>query len=97
MRVVAPQHRRWTSRNFFLQPTRMSTYARPTRRVCCRSLLGERPPPRFGAEQISAEILKREELGSTVTGGGVALPHARIQGLSKEFGVLARLNKPWSD
>ena len=45
-------------------------------------------------ERISAEILKREELGSTGTGGGVAIPHARIQGLSRPFGVFARLNKP---
>jgi nitrogen PTS system EIIA component len=46
------------------------------------------------AERISTEILKREELGSTGTGGGVALPHARIQGLNRSFGILARLNKP---
>jgi len=46
------------------------------------------------AEQISAEILKREALGSTGTGGGVAIPHARIQGLTKAFGIFARLNKP---
>jgi PTS system nitrogen regulatory IIA component len=45
-------------------------------------------------ERIAAEILKREELGSTGTGGGVAIPHARIQGLNRSFGILARLNKP---
>ena len=45
-------------------------------------------------EPISAEILKREELGSTGTGGGVAIPHARIQGLTRSFGILARLSKP---
>ena len=44
-------------------------------------------------EHISAEILKREALGSTGTGGGVAIPHARIQGLTKAFGIFARLNK----
>ena len=44
-------------------------------------------------ERIAAEILKREELGSTGTGGGVAIPHARIQGLNRSFGILARLNK----
>jgi len=44
-------------------------------------------------ERIAAEILKREELGSTGTGGGVAIPHARIQGLNKSFGILARLNR----
>jgi nitrogen PTS system EIIA component len=48
----------------------------------------------LAAEQISAEILKREELGSTGTGGGVAIPHARIQGLHRSFGILVRLNKP---
>ena len=46
------------------------------------------------AERISTEILKREELGSTGTGGGIAIPHARIQGLNRSFGILARLNKP---
>jgi PTS system nitrogen regulatory IIA component len=48
----------------------------------------------LAVERISAEILKREELGSTGTGGGVAVPHARIQGLNRSFGILARLNKP---
>jgi nitrogen PTS system EIIA component len=45
------------------------------------------------AERISTEILKREELGSTGTGGGVAIPDARIQGLNRSFSILARLNK----
>jgi nitrogen PTS system EIIA component len=44
-------------------------------------------------ERIAAEILKREELGSTGTGGGVAIPHARIQGVNKSFGILARLTR----
>src|SRR5215470_16763823 len=48
----------------------------------------------LAAEQISAEILKREELGSTGTGGGVAIPHARIQGLKRTFGILVRLKNP---
>jgi PTS system nitrogen regulatory IIA component len=45
------------------------------------------------AELASREILKREELGSTGMGGGVAIPHARIHNLNKPFGVLARLRK----
>jgi len=40
---------------------------------------------------ISFELLKREGLGSTGTGGGVAIPHARIPGLKKPFGTLVRL------
>jgi PTS system nitrogen regulatory IIA component len=43
---------------------------------------------------VAGEILKREELGSTGIGGGVALPHARIQGLKGPFGILARLRRP---
>ena len=43
---------------------------------------------------VSAEILKREELGSTGLGSGVAIPHARIPGLGKPYSVLARLKRP---
>jgi nitrogen PTS system EIIA component len=40
---------------------------------------------------ISIELLKREGLGSTGTGDGVAIPHARIPDLKKPFGTLVRL------
>jgi nitrogen PTS system EIIA component len=40
---------------------------------------------------ISVELLKREALGSTGTGDGVAIPHARIAGLKNPFGTLVRL------
>ncbi len=43
------------------------------------------------ANRISLELLKREDLGSTGTGGGVAIPHARIPDLMKPFGTLVRL------
>jgi nitrogen PTS system EIIA component len=46
------------------------------------------------ADHIAFELLKREELGSTGTGGGVAIPHARIQGITKPLGVLAKLRQP---
>jgi PTS system nitrogen regulatory IIA component len=46
------------------------------------------------ADKITAELLKREELGSTGTGGGIAIPHGRIQSLTKPFGLLARLKQP---
>ena len=42
-------------------------------------------------DQVSAEIAKREALGSTGVGNGVALPHARLGGLKAPFGLLARL------
>jgi PTS system nitrogen regulatory IIA component len=49
---------------------------------------------KLDAESITREVLKREELGSTGVGGGVAIPHARIQGLEGPFGILVRLRKP---
>ena len=33
---------------------------------------------RLNTDGISSEILKREKLGSTGIGGGVAIPHARM-------------------
>jgi len=43
---------------------------------------------------ILSEINKREQLGSTGMGGGVAIPHARIHQLQRPFGMLVRLKKP---
>jgi PTS system nitrogen regulatory IIA component len=43
---------------------------------------------------IVREVLKREALGSTGMGSGIAIPHARLQGLSKPFGLLALLKRP---
>lgn len=48
----------------------------------------------LSADDIAAELLKREDLGTTGTGGGVAIPHARIKALLKPFGMLARLKQP---
>ena len=43
---------------------------------------------------IATALLKREQLGSTGVGGGVALPHAGVAGLDRPFGILARLKNP---
>jgi nitrogen PTS system EIIA component len=43
---------------------------------------------------ILAELDKREELGSTGMGGGIAVPHARFQQLRQPFVTLVRLKKP---
>jgi nitrogen PTS system EIIA component len=44
-------------------------------------------------DRVSADILKREELGSTGVGGGVAIPHARVPDLKVPYGILARLQE----
>lgn len=46
------------------------------------------------ADTISAELSKREQLGSTGMGGGIAIPHARVAGVKSPFGMLARLKEP---
>jgi nitrogen PTS system EIIA component len=43
---------------------------------------------------ILEPLLAREALGSTGVGGGIAIPHARIAGLPRLFGLLARLERP---
>jgi len=39
-------------------------------------------------------VLEREKLGSTGVGEGVAIPHARIEGLKRPVGGFARLLEP---
>jgi nitrogen PTS system EIIA component len=46
------------------------------------------------AALIQAELTKREDLGSTGIGSGLAVPHARIAGLGRPFGILTRLARP---
>jgi PTS system nitrogen regulatory IIA component len=43
---------------------------------------------------IVAALAAREALGSTGTGGGIALPHARMAALTSPSGFLARLDRP---
>jgi PTS system nitrogen regulatory IIA component len=46
------------------------------------------------AREVIAGLLAREQLGSTAMGDGVAIPHARLEGLTQIVGVFARLEKP---
>jgi PTS system nitrogen regulatory IIA component len=46
------------------------------------------------AKSIVAALSEREKLGSTGFGGGAAIPHAKIEGLSRVFGYFARLTNP---
>ncbi len=42
---------------------------------------------------IVQALAKREEIGSTGTGAGIALPHARLADVTKPFGMLVRLRQ----
>jgi len=45
-------------------------------------------------DQVAPDLLKREELGSTGIGRGVAIPHARLPDVQRPYGLLARLKAP---
>jgi PTS system nitrogen regulatory IIA component len=46
------------------------------------------------ADIVAGEIEKRDDLGSTGIGRGVAIPHARLREVKKPVGLLARLKSP---
>lgn len=48
----------------------------------------------LGADLIRAALVRREELGSTGIGRGVALPHAAIAGLDSPFAMMLVLKRP---
>jgi PTS system nitrogen regulatory IIA component len=43
---------------------------------------------------IYESLLQRERLGSTGIGEGIASPHGKLPGLTRIFGLVARLDKP---
>ena len=46
------------------------------------------------AGQVAARLSEREKLGSTGFGGGIAIPHGKLDGLKHVRGIFARLTKP---
>lgn len=58
--------------------------------------LGEVSSAVYGlkADDVSSALQERESLGPTGVGQGIALPHARLEGLDKVIGVFVRLEKP---
>lgn len=44
--------------------------------------------------EIQSSVTEREQLGSTGFGQGVAIPHGKIEGLTRIYGLFARLAEP---
>jgi PTS system nitrogen regulatory IIA component len=59
-------------------------------------LMAESAAARLGLDSrvIFDSVMDRERLGSTGVGDGVAIPHARLEGLNHVFGLFARLKHP---
>lgn len=48
----------------------------------------------FNGNDIAASLMEREALGSTGFGHGVAIPHGKVEGLTRIYGMFARLAEP---
>ncbi len=59
-------------------------------------LLGEIASSAYGiaAEDVVERLTERERLGSTGFGGGIAIPHAKIDSLDKVRGAVLLLKEP---
>ena len=44
---------------------------------------------------IFETLLKREKLGSTGIGQGIAIPHGKVPSISRVYGLFARLARRW--
>jgi nitrogen PTS system EIIA component len=79
----------------FLRPADVMVDVRAADKARLLGDLARRAAAKLGldSDSVSAALLQREELGSTGTGGGIALPHARLAGVQKPFALLARLAK----
>jgi PTS system nitrogen regulatory IIA component len=79
----------------FLSPTNVMLDVKPANKGELLGLLSTRAAAGAGldADEVVTHILKREELGSTGVGNGVALPHARLVGLKAPISLLVRLRR----
>jgi PTS system nitrogen regulatory IIA component len=80
----------------FLTPTQAIVDVRVSDKSALLQELARRAAAQLNVpgDVIAGALLKREALGSTGTGSGVAIPHARLAGIDKPFGMLVRLAKP---
>jgi PTS system nitrogen regulatory IIA component len=79
----------------FLAPTDAVIDVRTSEKAGLLQDLANRiaPPLNSPSAILASALLKREALGSTGTGNGVAIPHARLPNIKRPFGFFARLNK----
>ena len=59
-------------------------------------LLGQLAEQVYGIDQqeVVERLTERERLGSTGFGGGIAIPHGKIEGLDHVVGIFAQLAQP---
>lgn len=79
-------------KNFLVRDALVPALAATTKEGAIRELVGALQRAGYfqprEVESVVAEILRREGLGSTGIGRGVAIPHSRYDGLTKLIGTL---------
>jgi PTS system nitrogen regulatory IIA component len=81
----------------FLTPDRIALDLKPrdkTQFIAETARLFGSLVPAVQAASVETALRARERLGSTGLGGGFALPHARIEGLTDYAGLFLRLARP---
>ena len=80
----------------FLPPETILPRVRAASRKAVLSELAEAAARHYRLNSLDVfdNVMERERLGSTGVGEGVAIPHARVQGLTKICGAFARLETP---
>jgi PTS system nitrogen regulatory IIA component len=80
----------------FLQPANVVVDLRASdKEAALRELAGRAATALHGDTQALLKALhEREDLGSTGMGDGIAIPHIRLEGIDRPFGILARLKRP---
>ncbi len=79
-----------------LRPAAVKTVHTVTSKKRLFQELGEIVFSAYGLEagDVCEALQERESLGPTGVGQGIALPHARLQGVEEVLGVFVRLEKP---
>jgi PTS system nitrogen regulatory IIA component len=80
---------------FSLRPEAVATIRAETRQQILEQLAGRFAQAYdLSASEVLERLDERERLGSTGFGRGVAIPHARVQGLKRPVAALLRLQEP---
>jgi PTS system nitrogen regulatory IIA component len=81
--------------HFLLDPTAVEIVSATTKQSILE-LLAQRFAASYGldAANVLDRLQERENLGSTGFGRGVAIPHARVEGLRRPVAALLRLEEP---
>lgn len=80
----------------FLSPAAVVADLRVSSKKTLLQQLAHRASALTGVDErrLLDTIGERERLGSTGFGGGVAIPHGKVEGLDRVFGLFARLASP---